>query len=59
MSFNISGEWKGDWSDKSDMWEKNPTVKKALNYEDSMLSHAHLAHLHMRESVELCIIILH
>jgi len=28
------GEWKGDWSDKSDMWEKNPTVKKALNYED-------------------------
>jgi len=29
-----TGEWKGDWSDKSDLWEKNPTVKKALQYED-------------------------
>eukprot|EP00924_Labyrinthula_sp_SR-Ha-C_P013517 maker-scaffold_5-snap-gene-5.59-mRNA-1 protein AED:0.00 eAED:0.00 QI:257/1/1/1/1/1/3/207/532 len=23
-------EWKGDWSDDSDMWEKYPKVKKAL-----------------------------
>eukprot|EP00434_Breviolum_minutum_P008990 symbB.v1.2.007919.t1/scaffold495.1/size259991/3 len=29
-----TGEWKGDWSDKSDLWEKNPAVKKALQYED-------------------------
>mmetsp|Transcript_41231 Transcript_41231/g.94847 ORF Transcript_41231/g.94847 Transcript_41231/m.94847 type:complete len:476 (-) Transcript_41231:138-1565(-) len=29
-----SGEWTGDWSDKSDLWEKNPAVKKALGYVD-------------------------
>lgn len=29
-----TGEWKGDWSDKSDLWAKNPAVKKALDYED-------------------------
>jgi len=29
-----SGEWKGDWSDKSDMWAKHPDVKKAVGYEN-------------------------
>jgi len=28
-----TGEWKGDWSDESDMWKKYPEIKKALNYE--------------------------
>lgn len=28
------GEWKGDWSDKSELWSKHPAVKKALEYED-------------------------
>jgi len=29
-----TGEWKGDWSDKSPLWEKHPTVKKLLDFED-------------------------
>lgn len=28
-----SGEWTGDWGDKSEMWNKEPKVKKALGYE--------------------------
>merc|ERR1712048_712575 len=28
-----SGEWKGDWSDKSDMWSKHPDIKQALDPE--------------------------
>eukprot|EP00591_Stephanopyxis_turris_P006129 CAMPEP_0195522422 /NCGR_PEP_ID=MMETSP0794_2-20130614/20596_1 /TAXON_ID=515487 /ORGANISM="Stephanopyxis turris, Strain CCMP 815" /LENGTH=415 /DNA_ID=CAMNT_0040652179 /DNA_START=282 /DNA_END=1529 /DNA_ORIENTATION=+ len=28
-------EWKGDWSDKSDLWNKHPYVKKALNFVDA------------------------
>lgn len=28
------GEWSGDWSDKSDMWAKHPTVKNELKYTD-------------------------
>jgi len=24
------GEWKGDWSDQSDLWESNPEVKQAI-----------------------------
>ena len=27
-------EWKGDWSDKSSLWKKNPGVKKAVNFVD-------------------------
>ena len=26
-----SFEWKGDWSDNSDMWKKHPKVKAALH----------------------------
>lgn len=29
-----TGEWKGDWSDKSDMWDKHPEVKKAVGFVD-------------------------
>eukprot|EP00931_Biecheleriopsis_adriatica_P080087 TRINITY_DN53447_c0_g1_i1.p1 TRINITY_DN53447_c0_g1~~TRINITY_DN53447_c0_g1_i1.p1 ORF type:complete len:497 (+),score=112.00 TRINITY_DN53447_c0_g1_i1:51-1541(+) len=29
-----TGEWKGDWSDKSDLWQKHPDVKKRLGFED-------------------------
>lgn len=29
-----SGEWTGDWSDKSPLWDKNPDVKRAVGYED-------------------------
>lgn len=28
------GEWTGDWSDKSELWSKNPDVKKAVGFED-------------------------
>ena len=28
-----SGEWKGEWSDNSDMWEKHPEVKRFLRPE--------------------------
>ena len=28
-----SGEWKGKWSDNSDMWEKHPEVKRFLRPE--------------------------
>lgn len=28
-----TGEWKGDWSDESDLWKKYPKIKKALSYE--------------------------
>uniref|UniRef100_A0A7S2ECG6 Calpain catalytic domain-containing protein n=1 Tax=Ditylum brightwellii TaxID=49249 RepID=A0A7S2ECG6_9STRA len=27
-------EWKGDWSDKSDLWDKHPNIKKKLNFVD-------------------------
>jgi len=30
-----SGEWEGDWSDKSDLWAKNPKVKEAVNHHDA------------------------
>jgi len=29
-----SGEWTGDWGDKSDLWQKHPAVKKAVKLED-------------------------
>lgn len=28
-----SGEWKGDWSDQSDLWSSHPQVKEVLDYE--------------------------
>uniref|UniRef100_A0A7S4V2U2 Calpain catalytic domain-containing protein n=1 Tax=Alexandrium monilatum TaxID=311494 RepID=A0A7S4V2U2_9DINO len=28
-----TGEWTGDWSDQSDMWQKHPSIKKALDFE--------------------------
>lgn len=30
-----SGEWTGDWSDKSDLWQKHPNVKKACKHTDA------------------------
>merc|ERR1712241_1340983 len=27
-------EWNGDWSDKSDLWNKHPKVKKACKFVD-------------------------
>jgi len=27
-----NGEWEGDWSDKSPLWEKHTSVKKAVDY---------------------------
>jgi len=27
-------EWKGDWGDNSDMWDKHPSAKKACKYEN-------------------------
>eukprot|EP00548_Thalassiothrix_antarctica_P006431 CAMPEP_0194149096 /NCGR_PEP_ID=MMETSP0152-20130528/36224_1 /TAXON_ID=1049557 /ORGANISM="Thalassiothrix antarctica, Strain L6-D1" /LENGTH=395 /DNA_ID=CAMNT_0038851051 /DNA_START=199 /DNA_END=1384 /DNA_ORIENTATION=- len=30
-----SYEWKGNWSDKSDMWKKHPSIAKKLNFEDA------------------------
>jgi len=29
-----NGEWKGDWSDHSDLWTKHEAVKKAVGFED-------------------------
>lgn len=28
-------EWKGDWSDKSKLWKKNPHIAKAVGYIDA------------------------
>mmetsp|Transcript_59395 Transcript_59395/g.159040 ORF Transcript_59395/g.159040 Transcript_59395/m.159040 type:complete len:723 (-) Transcript_59395:66-2234(-) len=28
-----TGEWKGDWSDESDLWKRYPRIKQALNFE--------------------------
>lgn len=28
------GEWTGDWGDKSDLWRKHASVKRACSYED-------------------------
>lgn len=30
----MNHEWSGDWSDKSELWEKNPNVKEALHPSD-------------------------
>eukprot|EP00933_Yihiella_yeosuensis_P048188 TRINITY_DN4425_c0_g1_i4.p1 TRINITY_DN4425_c0_g1~~TRINITY_DN4425_c0_g1_i4.p1 ORF type:complete len:456 (+),score=119.19 TRINITY_DN4425_c0_g1_i4:74-1441(+) len=30
-----SGEWTGDWSDKSPLWEENPEVAEALAFEQA------------------------
>jgi len=30
-----SGEWTGDWGDKSDLWAKHPAIKKAVGHQDS------------------------
>jgi hypothetical protein len=29
-----SGEWKGDWGDKSELWKKYPRVKEVCKFED-------------------------
>jgi len=29
-----SGEWKGDWSDKSDLWQKHSSVARACGHKD-------------------------
>ena len=29
------GEWKGDWSDESSLWERHPSVNKELKFEAS------------------------
>eukprot|EP00927_Polykrikos_kofoidii_P043043 TRINITY_DN37090_c0_g1_i1.p1 TRINITY_DN37090_c0_g1~~TRINITY_DN37090_c0_g1_i1.p1 ORF type:complete len:533 (+),score=82.12 TRINITY_DN37090_c0_g1_i1:158-1600(+) len=29
------GEWTGDWSDSSKLWDEHPKVKEALQYEDA------------------------
>lgn len=29
------GEWKGDWSDKSELWETYPTVAKQVGFENA------------------------
>lgn len=30
-----TGEWQGDWSDKSDLWKKNPKVAQGVGYTDA------------------------
>jgi hypothetical protein len=29
-----SFEWKGDWSDESDMWDKHPAIKFEMGFHD-------------------------
>lgn len=29
------GEWKGDWGDKSDLWNQHPRVKEVCKFEDT------------------------
>ena len=30
--WSAGGEWNGDWSDSSDLWNKYPKIKKELNF---------------------------